>query len=82
VWNADETRIGSPEKQRPQQVIVAKDTPPRTITVAAVHDDVQLTLLTAIPAFGDSIPPLMITKNQIYENISWQNPNCTKGMTL
>jgi hypothetical protein len=52
-------------------VIVAKDSPPGMTAVAAVHDDVQLTLLAAISAFGDSIPPLIIAKNQTYENISW-----------
>jgi hypothetical protein len=67
VWNAYETRIGSPKKQRPPQVIVAKDAPLGTTTVAAVGDDAQLTLLTAISAFGDSIPPRIITKNRTYE---------------
>jgi hypothetical protein len=57
VWNADEARIGSPKKQCPQQVIVAKDTPPGTTTVAAVRNDAQLTVLTVTSAFGDSIPP-------------------------
>jgi hypothetical protein len=36
VWNADETKIGSPKKQRPPQVIFVKETPPGTTTVAAV----------------------------------------------
>jgi hypothetical protein len=60
VWNADATRIGSPKKQHAPQVIALMDTPPRTTTIAAMRDDAQMTLLTAILAFGDSIPPLII----------------------
>ena len=67
VWNADETRIGAPKKQRAPEVIVAKETRPGTTTVPEERDDTQLTLLTAISAFGDSIPPLIISKNQTYE---------------
>jgi hypothetical protein len=48
VWNPDETRIWSLKRQRPSQVIVAKDTPPGTITVDAVRDDVQWTLFMVI----------------------------------
>jgi hypothetical protein len=61
VWNADETRIGSPKKQHTPLVIVSKDTRPETTTVPAARDDAQLTLLTA---FGDSIPPrILANKN-------------------
>jgi hypothetical protein len=69
VWNADETRIGSPKKQHAPQVIVSTDTPPGITTVAAMRDDAQMTLLTAISAFGDSIPPLIISKNQTFEKV-------------
>jgi hypothetical protein len=64
-------------KRRPSQVTIGQITPPGTTTVVAVRGDAQLTLLTAISAFADSIPPLIITKDQTYENISWQNTNCT-----
>jgi hypothetical protein len=67
VWNADETRIGSPKEQHTPLVIVFKDTRPGTTTVPAARDDAQLTLLTAISAFGDSIHPLLISKNQTFE---------------
>jgi hypothetical protein len=67
VWDADETKIGSPKKQRPPQVSFARETPPGTTTVAAVRDDAQLTLFPTISAFGDLIPPLIIAKNQTYE---------------
>jgi hypothetical protein len=67
VWNANETKMGSPKKRCPSQVIVVKGTPLGTTTMAAVRDDAPLTLLTAVALFGDSIPPLIITKNQIYE---------------
>jgi hypothetical protein len=39
AWNADETRSGSPKRQRPSHVIVAKNIPPETTAVASVHDD-------------------------------------------
>jgi hypothetical protein len=45
-------------------VIVAKNPPPRRTIVAAASNDAQLTLLTAISAFGDSISPLLISKSQ------------------
>jgi hypothetical protein len=47
---------------------VAKNTSPGTPIVTAVTDDAQLAQLTAISAFGDSIPPRIITKKQIHEN--------------
>jgi hypothetical protein len=64
LWNADETRIGSPKKQCPPNVIVARDTSPETTTLAALRDDAQLTTFMAISAIGDSIPPLIITKTK------------------
>jgi hypothetical protein len=47
VWNADETRVGIPKKCASPQVIVAKQTWPRTVTVPKERDDSQLTMLTA-----------------------------------
>jgi hypothetical protein len=83
VWNADETRIESWTKQRPSQVIVAKDTPLGTTTVAAVREDVQLTILTLISAFGDSVPPLIVSKNQAcVKHFLAECQLYTKGMTM
>jgi hypothetical protein len=61
----NETGIGSPKKQRPPQVIVARDTSPGTTTLAAMRNDAQLTLFTG--HLGDSIPPLIMSENQTYE---------------
>jgi hypothetical protein len=66
IWNADETRVGTPKKGSPPEVIVAKDTEPRSVTVANERDDSQLTLSTAISAFGDSILPMFITNNKTF----------------
>jgi membrane-anchored protein YejM (alkaline phosphatase superfamily) len=55
VWNADETRVRISKKHIVPDVIVAKQTPPGTVTIAEEHDDSQMTLLTGISAFGDSI---------------------------
>jgi hypothetical protein len=60
VWNADETRIGIPKKCTSPQVIVAKQTRPRTVTVPKERDDSQLTMLTAISALGHSTPPKLL----------------------
>jgi hypothetical protein len=70
VWNPDETRVGAPKKQKAPRVIVSIQTGPEPITVPEIRDDSQLTLLTAISAFGDSIPPLFITKNKTFEKKS------------
>jgi hypothetical protein len=67
VWNPDETRVGAPKKQKAPRVTVSVETGPEPITVPESRDDSQLTLLTAISAFGDSIPPLFITKNKTFE---------------
>jgi hypothetical protein len=68
VWNTDEIRVGAPKKQQAPLVIVAATTPAdATVTVPEIRDDSELTLLTAISAFGDSIPPLFISKNKTFE---------------
>jgi hypothetical protein len=56
VQNVDETRVGC-----------STDTKPGSITVPEKQDDAQLTLLTAISAFRDSICPLFISKLKIFE---------------
>jgi hypothetical protein len=67
VWNADETRVGCPKKSSAPEVIVAANTRPGSVTIPEVRDDAQLTLLTAISAFGDSTPPLFISKLKTFE---------------
>jgi hypothetical protein len=67
VWNADEMRRGKPKKQEAPDVIVSAIMKTETVTIAEERDDSQLTVPTAISAFGDSIPPLVITRNKIFE---------------
>jgi hypothetical protein len=66
VWNADETRVGTSKKCASPQVIVAKQTQPRTVTVAKGCDDSQLTIRTAISAFADSPPSMFMSKNKTF----------------
>jgi hypothetical protein len=67
VWDAAETRVGSAKRRSSPEVIAAKDIQPGSVIVADERDDGQLTLLTAISAFGDSIPPMFITKNKTFD---------------
>jgi hypothetical protein len=68
VRNADGTRVGASKKEQGPLVIVSVRTHLKTcITVAQTCDDAQLALLTAISAFGDSIPPLFISKSKSFE---------------
>jgi hypothetical protein len=57
--------VGISKRHVAPDVIVAKQTPPGTVTIAEEHDDSQMTLLTGISAFGDSNPPLFISKNKL-----------------
>jgi hypothetical protein len=66
LWNADETRVGIPKKCASSQVIVAQQTRPRIVTVPNERDDSELIMLTAITAFGDSTPPMFISKNKTF----------------
>jgi hypothetical protein len=68
VWNADETRVGAPKREARPEVIVASRTDPETLTVAEERDDNQLSVLTAISAFGGSIPPMFISKRKTFES--------------
>jgi hypothetical protein len=47
---------------------VAKKARPRTVTVPKERDGSQLTMLVAISAFGDSTPPMFISKNKTFLN--------------
>jgi hypothetical protein len=67
VWSAGETRDGCPKKASPPEVIVAINTQARSVAIPEAPDDAQLTLLTAISAFGDSSSPLFISKRKTFE---------------
>jgi hypothetical protein len=67
VWNADETRVGAPKKEQAPHIIVSAANGPGPITVPQIRDHAQLTLLTAICAFGGATPPLFISKNKSFE---------------
>jgi hypothetical protein len=54
VWNVDEMKVGCPKRIVQPEGIVATNTKPGSVTVPEERNDVQLTLLTTISAFGDS----------------------------
>jgi hypothetical protein len=60
--NADKTRVGSAKHMLPLDVIAASGTKPGSMTIPEIRDDPQLTLPTAISAFGDSTYPYFIAK--------------------
>jgi hypothetical protein len=49
------------------QTTLLQKAPPGTVTTAEEHNDTQMTLLASISAFGDSIPPLFISKSKRFE---------------
>jgi hypothetical protein len=49
------------------------------VTVADERDDTQLTLLTAISAFGDSIPPMFITNNKTFDETALADQQLYRG---
>jgi hypothetical protein len=59
VWNTDETSVECPKK--------ALNTEPGSVTISEVRDDAQLTLRTAISAFGDSIYLFFISKLKTFD---------------
>jgi hypothetical protein len=67
VWNVDETMVGCPKRIAQPEVIVATNTKPGSVTMPEERDDPQLTLLTAISAFGDSTCPLFISKSKTFD---------------
>jgi hypothetical protein len=72
VWNVDETVVGCPKRIAQPEVIVATNMKPSYVTVLEEWDDVQLTLLTAISAFGDSACSFFISKLKTFE----KNTSC------
>jgi hypothetical protein len=67
VPDADETKIGAPKKQQAPRIIISAGTGPEQIPVSEVRDGSQLTFWTAILAFGESIPPLFVSKSKPFE---------------
>jgi rhamnose utilization protein RhaD (predicted bifunctional aldolase and dehydrogenase) len=63
----DETRAGCPKKIVSPEVTVATNTKLGAVTVPEAPDDTQLSLLTAISAFGDSTYPSFISKFKAFE---------------
>jgi hypothetical protein len=51
VWNAEEVRVGCPKKTSQPEAVVIINTNPGCVTIREVRNDMQLTLLTAIPVF-------------------------------
>jgi deoxyinosine 3'endonuclease (endonuclease V) len=60
-------RVGIAKKYVALDVIVVKQTPPGTFIIAEKHAYNQMTLLTGISAFRNSIPPLFISKSKTFE---------------
>jgi hypothetical protein len=67
VWNADERRVGKRKNQEAPDATVSATAKSGTVTIVEERDDGQLTVLTAISASGNSIPPLFITRNKPFE---------------
>jgi hypothetical protein len=69
VWDVDDTRVRYPKKTSPPEVIIAIIIKPGSVTIPEVRDDAQLTLLTAISAFG-ILPVLYYFKTKdVRENV-------------
>jgi hypothetical protein len=70
-WNVHEIGVGPAKHMSPPDVTVASEMKRGSVTVPDIRDEAQLTLLTAISAFGDSTYPRLISKKQtIRENSS------------
>jgi hypothetical protein len=63
----------------PPDVIVASGTKPGSVTVPEIRDELQLSLLTAISAFGDSTYPYSISKNKTFEKTALEAQQLFKG---
>jgi hypothetical protein len=68
-YGVGEARDGS-LKAAPPNVIVAAGIIPGTVIVPEEGDDAQLTLITAISAFGDSRISTFISTNKAFEKVS------------
>jgi hypothetical protein len=67
MWDMDETRVGCPKRIAHPEVIVATNRKPDSVRVPEERNNVQLTLFTAISAFGDLTCPLFISKLETFE---------------
>jgi hypothetical protein len=77
--NADETRVGSAKHMSPRDVTVASATKPGPVTIPEIRDDAELTLLTAISAFGDSTYQYFISKNKTFEKVALEDHQLFEG---
>jgi hypothetical protein len=69
VWNLDKSKVGCPKRTGQPEVIVVTNTKPGSVMIPEERDEAQLTLLTAISAFGDSTCPLSISKLKTFEKV-------------
>jgi hypothetical protein len=81
IWNVDETRVAGPKKGTVPMVIVSAKTNRNLLTISQPKDNTQLTMVAAISAFGDSTPPLFISKNVSMRRKSWQTYSFSEVMT-
>jgi hypothetical protein len=65
--DSNSRRDGILKKQVPKEVIMSEQIQPGTVAIAENRDDNQRTLVSAIPAFGDSAPPMFMTKDKPFE---------------
>jgi hypothetical protein len=80
VWNVDETRVRCPKRVAQPEVIVVTNMKPGSVTVPEEWDEAQLTLLTAISAFGDSTCHIFISKLKTFEKHFLLRRNSMKAM--
>jgi hypothetical protein len=55
------------QKSMSHQTSLLKKAPSGTVTIAEEHEDRQVTLLTGVSGFGDSVAPLFISNNKTFE---------------
>jgi hypothetical protein len=60
-------------------VIAASGTKPGSVTIPEIRDDAQLTLLTAISAFGDCTSPYFISKNKTFSKTTLEAQQLFEG---
>jgi hypothetical protein len=76
--NADETRVGSAERISPPDVIAVSGTKSGAVTIPQIRGDAQLTLLTAISAFG-TLHIYIHFKNKTFEKDSSWGSTAVRG---
>jgi hypothetical protein len=68
-----------PQKNVTPDVIVATGTKPGSVTIPEIRDDAELTLLTALSAFGDSTYPYFISKNKTFEKTALEGQQLSES---